>query len=131
MSRFLIVRDVLRKELDGEYVFGSGDCFFMGAAVVDALTGSSLVADHRGSYRTLKGAQRALKKLGYSSLVEYFSERLESKPPALAVVGDIAILDLDGSEHVAVCVGPAFVTKTAEGAQTHPLASCKAAFGVV
>ncbi|PLU06715.1 DUF6950 family protein, partial [Sinorhizobium medicae] len=42
MNRFRIVEATLTRELAKPYAYGSADCFMLGCAVIDALTGSAL-----------------------------------------------------------------------------------------
>lgn len=82
------------------------------------------------SYKTLAGAQRALRKRGHKSLKSFFAEHLETVPPASAQVGDIVVILIDNGEHVGVCLGASgrFVTKTADGPSYHRVGECLAAF---
>ncbi|MDX1053553.1 DUF6950 family protein [Sinorhizobium medicae] len=131
MNRFRIVEATLARELAKPYAYGSADCFMLGCAFVDALTGSSLAGTYRGAYRTLAGAQRALRRRGHTSLVSFFAAELGQQPKggAEARLGDLVILSLaDGAEHVGVCLGARFVTKTERGRSDHRLADVIAAF---
>ena len=131
MNRFRIVEATLARELARPYAYGSADCFTLGCAFVDALTGSALADTYRGAYRTLAGAQRALRRRGHTSLVSFFAAELGQQPKggAEARLGDLVILRLsDGAEHVGVCLGARFVTKTERGRSDHGLADVVAAF---
>jgi hypothetical protein len=136
MNRFRIVESTLSGELAKPYDYGMperSDCFMMGCALVDALEGMSLTEKYRGTYRTLAGAQRALRKRGFRSLIDFWTVEL-ARPPAGAAearFGDLVILRLaDGAEHVGVCLGTRFVTKTAKGLADHGLADVVAAFHI-
>ncbi|MGK9281311.1 DUF6950 family protein [Sinorhizobium meliloti] len=131
MNRFRIVEAALARELAKPYAYGSADCFMLGCAFVDALSGSSIVEKYCGAYRTLAGAQRALRRRGHMSLVSFFAAELEQEPKggAEARLGDLVILRLsDGAEHVGICLGGRFVTKTERGRSDHGLADVIAAF---
>ncbi|UHS60620.1 hypothetical protein HRR99_03340 [Agrobacterium vaccinii] len=136
MNRFRVVEATLNAELAKPYAYGNpakSDCLFMGFAMVDALTGSDLCGKYAGSYKTLIGAQKRLRKHGHKSLVTAFAEELDQQPQggAEARFGDIAILRLDdGAEHVAICLGTRFVTKTPAGRQDHYLSEVIAAFHI-
>jgi hypothetical protein len=103
----------------------------MGCALVDALEGRQLVKTYAGAYKTLAGAQKALRKRGFTSLVDFWTAEL-GRPPvgaAEAKIGDLVILKLsDGAEHVGVCVGTRFRTKTPVGRQDYGLSEVVAAF---
>ncbi|OHV81604.1 DUF6950 family protein [Rhizobium sp. LCM 4573] len=133
MNRFRIVEAALTAELAKPYVYGEGDCFFLGCAVVDALEGTSLVSKYRGAYKTLGGANRALRKRGHKSLVSFWAAELGREPIAAAEaqLGDLVILRLsDGAEHVGVCLGLRFVTKADKGRQDYGLSDVIAAFRI-
>ncbi|MDX0060398.1 hypothetical protein GOC19_29030 [Sinorhizobium meliloti] len=131
MNRFRIVEAALARELAKPYAYGLADCFMLGCAFVDALTGSAFADKYRGAYQTLAGAQRALRRRGHASLVSFFAAELGQQPQggAEARLGDLVILRLaDGAEHVGVCLGARFVTKTERGRSDHGLADVIAAF---
>lgn len=131
MTRFSTLERVLRNELAKPYDLGRADCFFMGLAVVDELSGSALRGEYAGAYRTLAGAHRALLKRGHESLSALLAGHLEQIGKARAVIGDIAVLRLpDGAEHIGVCVGLHFITKTPAGRAAYDLTSVVAAFKV-
>lgn len=131
MNRFRVVEATLNAELAKPYSYGTADCFMLGCAMVDALTGSDTVKKYGGAYKTLAGAQKALRKRKHKSLVTFFAAELEQEPKAAgeARMGDLVILRLaDGAEHVGICGGPRFITKTPDGRQDHNLSDVIAAF---
>lgn len=136
MNRFGIVTATLTAEMAKPYAYGDperSDCFFMGCALVDALEETQLVRKYAGSYRTLAGAQRALRRRGFTSLVDFWTSEL-GRPAiggASARLGDLVILRLsDGAEHVGVCVGTRFRTKTPKGLLDCALSDVIAAFRI-
>jgi hypothetical protein len=136
MNRFRIVESTLTGELAKPYDYGTperSDCFMMGCALVDALESMALSEKYRDAYRTLAGAQRALRRRGFRSLTDFWTVEL-ARPPAAAAearFGDLVILRLaDGAEHVGVCLGTRFVTKTAHGRADHSLADVVATFHI-
>jgi hypothetical protein len=134
MNRFRIVEATLNAELAKPYAYGDpkqSDCFMMGCALVDALEGRQMVKTYAGAYKTLAGAQKALRKRGFKSLVDFWTTELGHPPVggAEARFGDLVILKLtDGVEHVGICVGTRFRTKTPAGCEDHGLADVVAAF---
>lgn len=136
MNRFRIVEATLARELAKPYAYGApeqSDCFMMGCALVDALEGAQIGRKYAGAYKTLVGAQRALRKRGFKSLVAFWAAELgrPSVGAAEARFGDIVILRLaDGAEHVGVCLGTRFVTKTEKGREDHGLSDVVAAFHI-
>ncbi|APO74275.1 hypothetical protein AM571_CH01440 [Rhizobium etli 8C-3] len=133
MNRFRIVEAALDREDAKPYLPGVSDCLFMGFAVVDDLTGSSLAKKFARAYRTLASSQRALRRRGFSSLVDAWSAELQQEPraPAAARFGDIAIVrTADGVEHVAVCIGTRFRSKTEKGRVDFGLSDVIASFHI-
>lgn len=128
-TRFEIAQPVIEAELAKPYQYGVADCFFFGCRVADAFDPSrKMVETYSGSYRTLMGAQKALRKRGYKSLAHLFAEHLRLCAASEAQFGDIAILQLADGEHVGLCVGASFITKTERGRSLHDLSAVKAAF---
>lgn len=129
MTRFEIAQPVIEAELAKPYIYGSADCFFFGLRIADAFDPArEMVKTYSGSYKTLMGAQKALRKRGYSSLTDLFAQHLEPCAPSSAQFGDLVILQLADGEHVGVCVGTRFITKTERGRSDHDLSAVKAAF---
>jgi hypothetical protein len=128
MTRFEIVEATLKAEMAKPYAFGIADCFFLGISMIDALSGSNYRKKFAKAYRTLPGAQRALRRKGHKSLVPLFETLVERCAPAEARLGDVVILQLGPHEHVGICLGTRFVTKTENGQSYHTLTDCIAAF---
>jgi len=128
-SRFQITAATLAAELAKPYVYGESDCFFLGCRMADALDPTlGLVDRYWHSYSTLLGAQKALRKHGFETLSDLFGSHLEPCAPAEARLGDIAVLQLDRGQHVAVCLDTRFTTRTEVGRSDHPLTAVVAAF---
>ena len=128
-NRFQIVDATLKAELRKPYVYGQADCFFLGCQMADALSPKlGLVKRYSGSYSTLAGAQRALRRRKCKSLAELFKRHLAPCAPAEARIGDLVIIGLAGVEHVGICLGTRFVTKTERGRADYALSDCIAAF---
>jgi hypothetical protein len=128
MTRFEIVAATLSAEMAKPYEYGIADCFFLGIAMIDALAGSEHRKTYSKDYRTILGAQKALRKRGHKSLVTFFETIAQPCAPAAARLGDIVILQLGSHEHVGICLGSRFVTKTDQGQSYHSLSDCIAAF---
>lgn len=131
MDRFRIGRATLERELSTPYAYGPADCFHLGCAMADALHGTSLVEKYRGAYRTIRGAQKALRRHGFETLVAFWASELGQEPDggASARYFDLVILSLaDGAEHVGVCLGTRFITKTENGRSDYGLSDVLAAF---
>ena len=135
MSRFDIVSRVMADELGKPYEYGVADCFMLGCRMIDALTGSAHSKTYGGSYDTLAGAQKALRKQGCKSLSQFFLKLgLETVTPAFCRIGDLAVLEIDHNgrmaEHVAIFNGRTFTTKTETGSASHGFDAVKVAFKV-
>lgn len=135
MSRFQIVADTLAAELAKPYAYGSTDCFFTGLATIDALKGTNFVVTYQGRYKTLAGAQRALRREGHKSLVSFFEALpIAQIAPLQASIGDVGVIALpvEGkkrlAEHVGVHNGRQWVVKTEEGTLNFDSAQALAAF---
>lgn len=135
MISLIDLQKVTSEEFAKPYKFGvwgkASDCFFTGLAVIDAVKGTEYRKKYSGRYRTLRGAQKALRKEGHKTLVTFFADLLPQIPPAMAKAGDLAIVDVDGAEHVAVCNGLNFMAKIEDGLMICELGDCKAAFEVL
>ena len=130
-NRFRVVEATIAAELAKPYVYGESDCFLLGCRTADALDPNlGLVDRYWKSYSTLSGAQRALRRRNCRSLAELFARHLQSIAPAMARMGDIAVLSFNGEEHVAICVTGRFVTRTERGSAFHGVTDCLAAFRV-
>ena len=75
---------------------GAHDCALFAASAIEVMTGTDLAAEWRGTYRTLKAGQSALEAAGYSDHVALAAALLPEIPPALAGVGDLAVLPGEG-----------------------------------
>lgn len=128
MTRFEILDAVLKEELAKPYRYGSADCFFLGLRMATAFGHKGLITRYRRRYTTLRGAQRALRKDGHKSLVTLFAALLEPCAPAMARIGDLGIVQIGNAEHVAICLGTRFITKTEAGPSYHDITAVIAAF---
>jgi len=130
-DRFAIVAATVQAEFAKPYVYGEADCFFLGLRMVDALDPSLRLVEHyAATYATLLGANKALRKRGFKTLADLFASHLEPCVPAEARLGDIVILQLGKMQHVGICLGNRFVTKTDAGRSDHLLGDVIAAFRV-
>lgn len=128
-TRFEIAQPVIEAELAKPYAYGTADCFFFGCQVADAFEPArQMVQSYSASYKTLSGAQRALRRRGFISLTQLFEKHLDPCAPGEAQFGDLAVLQINLAEHVGVCVGAKFITKTERGRSLHDLSAVKAAF---
>lgn len=100
------------------FTWGVWDCAWFAAGAVEAVTGTDLIADYRGSYRTPHGARRALMERGHKSLPEAVSAALGDALPALkAQEGDI--VETAGPA-LGVCTGMYVAALSIDGLQMLP-----------
>lgn len=74
---------------------GSHDCVLFAAGAVEALTGVDLAAEFRGTYRTLAEGQEVLVARGFADHIALVESLFEPVAPALAQVGDLAVVPSD------------------------------------
>lgn len=93
--------------------YGSNDCALFSAGAVRAMTGHDLAAAWRGSYTTLQGGLKRLRKAGYEDHVAMADHRFTRVAPAFAQIGDIALLDTAEGRALGIftgetiaCLGP-------------------------
>ncbi len=130
MNRAQIVSGLVKTARKEPYAYGVNDCFFLGLKVIDALQGTSHVKAFSGAYTTLLGANRALRKRGHKSIVTLYSEMVEPIAWGQSCIGDLAVVEVDGAEHVAVNGGQAWHSITEAGPRSWPLHLAKCAFKV-
>lgn len=93
-------RDAAQKTLDrfkGEpFQFGRNDCGQMVKAHLRHIGKPVKAAARAGSYHSLLGATKQLKKLGHDSLIDMMDAHFPRIPPAAALVGDV--ISIPGQE---------------------------------
>jgi hypothetical protein len=119
-ARAAITARILREAKAAPYAYGVNDCFFLGLRQIDALRRTAYEAAHAGAYSTLSGANRALRRRGHTSLATYFMALGEQDgwgPIAWgsARIGDVAVIEIDGAEHVGIHGGRAWQSITEAG----------------
>lgn len=87
------------------FAYGAFDCTLFAAGAVEAMTGLNLHADFLGRYTTRAGGFRALKKLGFADHVAYVASLFEEVHPAMAQIGDIAVIDTDDGQGLGIVQG--------------------------
>lgn len=129
-DRATITARILREARSRPYVPGFNDCFFLGLRQIDWIQGTEHEAAHKGAYTTIKGANRALRRRGHTTLVTYFAGLVEPISWGAARIGDLAIVEVDGAEHVGLHGGLGWQSITDAGPVRWNLAQAKQAFGV-
>lgn len=88
------------------FSWGTQDCALgLAAGAVEAITGADLRVGWRSTYRTPRGALKAIRAKGFDSLPDLIASLLPEIPPAFADVGDIGLIPVDdGALGHALCV---------------------------
>ena len=88
------------------FAYGEHDCALFAAGAVRAMTGDDPAADLRGSYSTLAGGMRKLKKLGFANHAEFAASLFAEVHPSEGQIGDIAAIPVsDGAFALGVVAG--------------------------
>jgi hypothetical protein len=113
------------------FAYGEHDCARFAAGAVEAVTGTDPSAGLGIRYTTLLGGRRALAARGYRDPIAFVRERFEEIAPALARVGDLAVIETVTGRALAV-VGGAVVFAPAPdgGLRMLPLTAAITAFRV-
>ena len=74
---------------------GSHDCALFAAGAVQAMTGTDLAERWRGKYITLGAGRAMLRAQGFADHLEVAASLFPEIPPALAGVGDLAVVASD------------------------------------
>ena len=121
----------LSKSAAIEFTYGGADCYEEVIGGIDLMLGTSYLADFKETYSCEKSALKAMKKAGFRSFVDYLDTFLEPVPAAFAKIGDAAVIvDNDGREHFAFCMGLHWRVKAPEGILRFGPQSVKQAFKV-
>lgn len=129
-ERAAITARIFKAARSEPYAYGVNDCFFMGLRQIDAIRGTAHEAGHAGAYTTLLGANRALRRKGHRTLVTYLAGFVQEIAWGSARIGDLAVIEIDRAEHVALHGGQGWLSITEGGPVSWPLAQAKQAFGV-
>lgn len=128
-ERHRITTRVLAEEMAKPYIYGKSDCFALGCRQADAMDPSlKLSKKYLGTYDSLAGAQRALRRAGHRTLQSFWGAILPSCAPAEARLGDVGVVQVGKAQHVVVFLGTRLVSKGENGRSEHSLSECIAAF---
>lgn len=106
------------------------DCALFVAGAVLAMTGIDPAAAWRDRYPTVAAGQKLLRREGFADHVDLVASRLPEIPPALAQVGDIAVIEADRLDCLGIVQGPRIYVLGHTGVSTVPLTSASRAFKV-
>jgi len=88
------------------FQWGRHDCALFAAGAVEAMTGEDFAAPYRGRYTTLLGGLRVLRRDGFADQAALTASLFEEIAPALAGVGDIAVVPEGDVIALGVVQGP-------------------------
>lgn len=78
------------------YAFGRQDCWLFVCGAVEAMTGVDHAAQHRGRYKTARGAiGRVLKPIGAKDMCEVAGHYFDAIEPINAQIGDVMAIPTD------------------------------------
>lgn len=128
------LRSYLAEAADKPFAYGETggaiDCGAFAGGAVEAMTGENPHAKVAGRYKTMKGALRALKRLGHDDHVAYAASLLTEIEPLYATFGDIAVVDSPEGPALGVVVGAHIEVRTPQGRGVVPLTDAVRAFRV-
>ncbi len=111
------------------FEWGTHDCCLFVCDAVQAMTGHDPAAGLRG-YTTELQAARLIKRLG--GLRAIAAARLGAEiAPALAQVGDVALIELEGRQSLALCGGGHWVAPGVDQLEVLPFGAALAAWRCV
>ena len=124
------LRAYLAAQADAPFEMGRVDCGSFAGGAVKAMTGENPHAAVAGKYKTMKGALRALKRLGHEDHIAYAASVMDEIDPLYAQFGDIAVVDSPEGPALGVVVGAHIEIRTPEGRGVVPLTDAVRAFRV-
>jgi hypothetical protein len=110
------------------FQWGQHDCATWAADVRLALTGQDAAAAWRGRYKSERGALRAMRRMGFSTLEAGVTGLLGAPlpTPLLAQRGDVVL----HGEALGVCIGATGLFLGPDGLTELPIAACRLAWRV-
>ena len=102
-------------------------CLLFVAGGVKAVTGRDFARGHRGKYRSMAGALRYLRSLGFDNAEAMIDAHLPEKPAGFAQRGDLV---LAADDVPALCMGEFALSVTDEGLARVPRSEWRKAWRV-
>lgn len=124
------LRAFLTEHADKPFQYGSADCGAFAGGAVHAMMGVNPHAQIAGRYKSLRGALRVIKRLGYADHIEFAAAFGEEVEPLFAQFGDIAVVDGEDGPALGVVLGPQIEARSPQGRAVLPLTAAKRAFRV-
>ncbi len=123
------LRAYLRAVHQMPFGYGTNDCGTFTAGAIKAMTGQDPMRGYRG-YRTLKGAMRKLQAKGHADHVALAAALYPECPPALAQVGDLAVVQGKDGLALGIVQGSRIYAVGADGLGVVPLTAAIRAFRI-
>jgi len=109
---------------------GTNDCALFLAGGVMAMTGQDFAAEYRGSYTTIRGGLRMLRKRGFEDHIALAKHHLAEKPIAFAQAGDGAVIDTPEGAALGIVQGHLVYVLREDGLAYLPLTQARMALEV-
>ena len=122
------LRAYLAAQAETPFVWSDADCGAFAGAAVEAMTGENPHALVAGRYKTMKGALRALRKLGHEDHVALAAAVLTEIDPLYASFGDIAVVEGTDGPALGVVTGAHIEVRMPAGKGVVPLTDAVRAF---
>lgn len=119
----------LANRANQEFEWGRNDCALFVAGAYEAMTGRDPVSEYRG-YASLKGGMKRLRRAGHADHVDFVASILPEVVPALAMPGDIGVVDGDDGDALCVVQGAYVYAVGPDGLALLPRDELKRAFSV-
>lgn len=124
------LRSYLAAQADVPFAYGSADCGAFAGGAIEAMTGENPHTAVAGKYKTMRGALRALKRLGHEDHIAYAASVLDEINPLYAQFGDVAVVDSPEGPALGVVIGAHIEIRTPEGRGVVPLTDAVRAFRI-
>ena len=110
--------------------WGTFDCCLFAADAVEKITGEDYGASYRGTYRTQKGAYRALSARGIDSVDTIPDEYFARIPVLMARRGDLCAVTTTEGMALGICCGISVACAGEHGVEMLPLSAAVTAWRV-
>lgn len=121
--------DYVGQQTREPFAYGRNDCALFTAGAVKAMTGQDPAVGLRG-YRSLKAGEKKLSEKGFADHVAVAASMFEEVPPAMAQVGDIAVVPGDDGLALGIVQGEAVYLLRRDGVGLVSILSAVRAFRV-
>jgi len=124
--------EVVRAAQARPFAWGRQDCALFVCDCIQAMCGEDPAARFRGRYRTARGAQRAIRRIGSAQDLADLATRVlgPSIPPAFARRGDVAEVPFHLGNALGVVLGREVALPGIEGLVRQPISMASRAWRV-